>query len=110
LRNGLKRGPFGSQYTDDERVLLDAVLKITKEVTGRHGDYNGEILVLAQEWTKSNNEVRKKVDIPVITKIPEVIPKKKPYVKRIVDTKLKQKRKRQKINQPVLLYTFLLSP
>ena len=28
LRNGLKQGPFGSQYTDEEMALHDRVLKI----------------------------------------------------------------------------------
>lgn len=106
LRNGLRLGPFGSRYMDEELALHDKVLKIAKEVTGRAWDYNGEILVLAQEWrTKSKSEVRKKVDIPVIPKIPEVVPEKKPEVKQIVDTKPKTKRKRQKRSRPEIIMT-----
>ncbi|MDW7775593.1 MAG: hypothetical protein SCH39_04540 [Methanosarcinales archaeon] len=97
LRNGLRQGPFGSQYTDEERVLHDTVLKIAKEVTGRRGDYNGEILVLAQRWrTKSRIEVKKRIEVPVIPKVPEAVPEKKPEVKQTVESKPKAKRKKQK--------------
>jgi len=106
LQNGLRQGPFGSQYTDEERALHDTVLKIAKEVTGRHGDYNGEILVLAQGWrTKSRPEVKKRIDAPVIPKVPEVIPEKKPEVKQIVKRKPEMKRKRQKLSQPEIVMT-----
>jgi hypothetical protein len=57
--------------------------------------------VLSQEWrTKSIPEVNKKIDFPVIPKIPEVVPDKKPEVKQIVESKPKVKRKRQKHSQP----------
>ncbi|MBC2697198.1 MAG: hypothetical protein HF976_10260 [ANME-2 cluster archaeon] len=106
LRDGLRQGPFGSQYTDEELTLYDKVMKIAKEVTGRQGDYNGEILVLAQGWrTKSRPEVKKKIDVPVIQKIPEVVPEKKSEVKQIVDTKPKVKRKRQKHSHPEIVMT-----
>jgi hypothetical protein len=60
----LRQGPFGSQYTDEELALHGRVLKIAKEVTGRHGNYNGEILVLAQGWrTKSKYEDLKVGDL-----------------------------------------------
>jgi hypothetical protein len=102
----LRQGPFGSQYTDEELALHNDVLKIAKEVTGRHGDYNGEILVLSQGWrTKSRPEVKKRIDVPVIPKIPEVIPEKKPEVKHIVESKPKVKRKRQKHSQPEIVIT-----
>jgi hypothetical protein len=71
-RNGLKQGPFGSQYTDEDLALHDRVFKNAKDIKGRCGDYNGEILVLAQGWrTKSKNEIRKKVDVPFIPKFPK---------------------------------------
>lgn len=106
LRNGLKQGPFGSQYTDEERVLHDTVLKIAKDITSRRGDYNCEILELLQGWrTKSRTEVKKMIDIPVIPKLPEVIPKKKPEVKQIVESKPKVKRKRQMRSQPEIVMT-----
>ncbi|MCL7414898.1 MAG: hypothetical protein M8349_02395, partial [ANME-2 cluster archaeon] len=104
--NGLKLGPFGSQYTDKERVLHDTVLKIVKEVTGRRGDYNGEILVLSQGWrTKSKNEVRKNRDVSNISKIPEEVPVKKPEVKQTMDKMPEAKRKRQKHNQSEIVMT-----
>jgi hypothetical protein len=106
LRNGLRQGPFGSQYTDEELALHDKVLKIAKDITGRRGDYNGETLVLAQGWrTKSKPEVKKRIDVPVIPKIPEVVPDKKPEVKQIVESKPKVKRKRQKRSQPEIVMT-----
>jgi hypothetical protein len=106
LRNGLRQGPFGSQYTDEERVLHDKVLKIAKDITGRHGDYNSEILVLSQGWrTKSRPEVKRRIDVPVIPKIPEVFPEKKPEVKQIVESKPEVKRKRQKHSQPEIVMT-----
>ena len=106
MRNGLKQGPFGSQYTEEELALHDTVLKIAKDITGRRGDYNGEILVLAQGWrTKSRPEVKKKIDFPVIPNIPKVVPEKKPEVKQIVESKPKAKRKRQKHSQPEIVMT-----
>ena len=102
----MKLGPFVSQYTDEELALHDTVLKIAKEVTGRRGDYNGEILVLAQGWrTKSKNEVKKIIDIPAIPTTLEVVPEKKPKVKQIMDTKPKAKRKKQKRSQPEIVIT-----
>jgi len=84
------------------------VLKIAKEVSGRRGDYNGEILVLAQGWrTKSRPEVKKRIDVPVIPKIPEVVPEKKSEVKQIVESKPEIKRKRQKRSQPEIVMTEL---
>ena len=47
-RNGLKQVEFGRQYTEEELELHKKVLKIAQETTGRHGDYDGEIIVLAQ--------------------------------------------------------------
>ena len=108
LRNGLKQGPFRSQYADEERALHDRVLKIAKDITGRRGDYNGEILVLAQGWrTKSKPEVKKRIDIPVIPKIPEVIPEKKQEIKQIVESKPKSKRKKQTLSQAEIVMTEL---
>jgi len=102
----LRQGPFGSQYTDEERALHDTVLKIAKEVSGRRGDYNGEILVLAQGWrTKSRPEVKKSIDVPAIPKIPEVVPENKSEVKQIVESKPKEKRKNQKHSQPGIVMT-----
>ena len=102
----MRQSPFGSQYTDEERALHDTVLKIAKEVSGRRGDYNGEILVLAQGWrTKSRPEVKKRIEVLVIPKIPEMVPDKKPEVKQIVESKPKAKRKRQKRSQPGIVIT-----
>ncbi len=50
MRNGLKPPPFEYQYTEEEQALHNKVLKIAQEVTGRHGDYDGRISLLAQEW------------------------------------------------------------
>ena len=47
-RNGLKSTPFEYQYTEEELALHRKVLKITQEITGRHGEYDGEIIILAQ--------------------------------------------------------------
>jgi len=106
LRNGLRQGPFGYQYTDEERLLHDTVLKIAKEVTGRRGDYNGEILVLSQGWrTKSRPEVKKRIDVLVIPKISEAVPEKKPEIKHIVESKPEIKRKRQKRSHPEIVMT-----
>jgi hypothetical protein len=71
-----------------------------------HGDFNGEILVLSQGWrTKSRPEVRKKVDVPVIPKIPEVVPEKQSEVKKTVETKPKAKRNVKKRKQPGIVMT-----
>lgn len=48
MRNGFKPAPFEHLYTEEELALHRKVLKIVQEVTGRHGDYDGEIIVLAQ--------------------------------------------------------------
>jgi hypothetical protein len=50
MRGGLKLHPFEYQYTEEEQVL-----NITQEVTGRHGDYDGRISLLAQGWRKKPN-------------------------------------------------------
>lgn len=47
-RNGLKSAPFGNQYTEEELALHRKVLKIAQEITGRHGEYEGEIIIMAQ--------------------------------------------------------------
>lgn len=48
LRNGFRSEPFDHQYTEEELELHRKVLKIAQDVTGRHGDYDGEIMILAQ--------------------------------------------------------------
>lgn len=50
LRGGLKAPPYQYQYTAEEMALQDRVLKIAQEVTGRRGEYQGNISILAQEW------------------------------------------------------------
>lgn len=47
-RNGLEKTEFGHQYTEEELALHKKVLKIAKDATGRHGEYDGEIMILAQ--------------------------------------------------------------
>ena len=47
-RNGLKPAPFDRQYNEEELALHSKVLKIVQETTGRHGEYEGEIIILAQ--------------------------------------------------------------
>lgn len=47
-RNGIKPAPFDYQYTEEELFLHRKVLKIAQETTGRHGEYEGEIVILAQ--------------------------------------------------------------
>jgi len=46
-RNGLKPEPFAYQYTEEELELHRKVLKIVQETTGRRGEYEGEIIILA---------------------------------------------------------------
>ena len=50
-RNGYMDHPSGrgQQYTPEESELQNRVLKIVQEVTGRHGEYSGNILILSQE-------------------------------------------------------------
>jgi len=49
-RNGIILDQFGlGRYTAEEIQLQDKVLLIAQEITGRHGDYNGEIMILAQD-------------------------------------------------------------
>lgn len=48
LRGGFKPEPNDHQYTDEEDALHKKVLKIVQEITGRHGDYDGEIIIRAQ--------------------------------------------------------------
>lgn len=49
-RNGLIIDGQGlRRYTEEERQLQDKVLLVAQEITGRHGDYSGEILILAQD-------------------------------------------------------------
>ncbi len=52
MRGGLKPPPFEYQYTDEEMALHNKVLKIAQEITGRHGDFDGRIGLLAQGWRK----------------------------------------------------------
>lgn len=47
-RNGFKSAPFDYQYSEEEMALHRKVLKIAQEITGRHGEYEGEIIILAQ--------------------------------------------------------------
>lgn len=47
-RNGLKQEPFGRQYTEEELELHKKVMKIAQDTTGRHGEYDGEIIIIAQ--------------------------------------------------------------
>jgi hypothetical protein len=47
-RNGLKPAPFEYQYNEVEQALHEKVIKIAQEVTGRHGEYDGRICLLAQ--------------------------------------------------------------
>ena len=37
------------QYSKEWRKRTDQVLRIAQDVTGRHGDYDGEINILTQE-------------------------------------------------------------
>ncbi len=48
LRNGIKPAPFDYQYTEEEQAFHRKVLKIAQETTGRHGEYDGEIVILSQ--------------------------------------------------------------
>ena len=47
-RNGLKEEEFGRQYTEEELALHKKVLEIAQKTTGRHGDYDGEIIINAK--------------------------------------------------------------
>lgn len=47
-RDGLKKEEYGFVYTEKELELHKKALKIAREITGRHGEYDGEITILAQ--------------------------------------------------------------
>lgn len=47
-RNGIKPVQFGYEYTEEELSLHRKVLKIAQDTTGRHGEYDGEIIILTQ--------------------------------------------------------------
>ncbi len=49
-RNGIESRPdgWGDQYTTAERELHASVIKIVQSVTGRKGNYNGNISIHAQ--------------------------------------------------------------
>jgi hypothetical protein len=47
-RNGFKSAPFEHQYTEEELELHRNVLKIAQEITGRHGEHEGKIIIVAQ--------------------------------------------------------------
>ena len=49
-RNGTEPHPsgVGTRYTETEHALQTKVAEMVRKVTGRHGAYGGEILILAQ--------------------------------------------------------------
>lgn len=47
-RKGFKPAPFEHQYSEEELELHRKVLNIAKNITGRQGEYDGEILITAQ--------------------------------------------------------------
>jgi len=49
-RGGLEPHPdgWGVKYTDEEVELQAATLRIVQKVTGRHGEYDGNICILSQ--------------------------------------------------------------
>ncbi len=47
-RDGLKKEEFGDTYTEKELELHRKVLRIAQETTGRRGEYDGEIMILAK--------------------------------------------------------------
>jgi pyruvoyl-dependent arginine decarboxylase (PvlArgDC) len=49
-RDGLIKEEFGFRYTEEENELHKKVLKIVQDVTGRHGEYDGEIIINAQSF------------------------------------------------------------
>lgn len=49
-RDGVTADEFGYRYTETECELHKKVMKIVKDVTGRHGDYDGEIIINAQPF------------------------------------------------------------
>lgn len=50
-RGGLEPHPngWGTKYTDEEVELQEKTLRIVQKVTGRHGEYNGNISILSQD-------------------------------------------------------------
>ena len=50
-RGGLEPHPdgWGKKYTNDEVCLQNKTLRIVQEVTGRHGEYDGNICILSQD-------------------------------------------------------------
>lgn len=49
-RDGLVAEEFGSRYSDKEVELHKKVMKIVQGVTGRHGEYDGEIIINARPF------------------------------------------------------------
>jgi len=49
-RGGVEKHPNGwsTKYTTSEMELHEKVIKLVQDVTGRHGEYNGNISLLAQ--------------------------------------------------------------
>jgi hypothetical protein len=47
-RNGFKSAPFEHQYTEEELEFHRKVLNIAQKITGRYGEYDGEIVITAQ--------------------------------------------------------------
>ena len=50
-RDGLEPHPdgWGTKYTNEEVCLQNKTLRIVQEVTGRHGEYDGNICILSQD-------------------------------------------------------------
>jgi hypothetical protein len=50
-REGLEPHPdgWGTKYTNEEVCLQNKTLRIVQEVTGRHGEYHGNICILSQD-------------------------------------------------------------
>jgi hypothetical protein len=49
-RDGLRHVEYGCRYTEKEIEFHKNVLKIVKKVTGRHGEYDGEIIINANPF------------------------------------------------------------
>lgn len=49
-RNGVIAEEFGYRYNETEEELRRKVMKIVREVTGRHGEYDGEIIINVQPF------------------------------------------------------------
>ena len=107
-REMLKRAGRPVRIAGLKRSVL--LQRVRPTVTWRNfPDHKTETKAVKEALKKAGieAEVKKRIDVPVIPKIPEVVPEKKPEVKQNVESKPEIKRKRQKYSQPEIVMTEL---